>query len=218
MLGNTFVLFFPKKPRHIASWSEAPLFRTRPSCLHISSTRYPWNIWKSKRLRNVRVIQWRLNGFPECCCILVDLLSIGPFLSADKRITWESGWLTSKCNADWSDIWGLAEEDLVFFRVRRSVEGQERGVTVPDSSCTENCATYRGLKRLNEFSELRWLKHSTFNSVCLTVYGPWPAPGYPQAVCVQRLHKLTGSVVHPPVPGRSGTIKSEEAGPDPVKK
>ena len=51
----------------------------------------------------------------------------------------------------------LAEEDLVFFRVRRSVEG------------------------------------------------------YPQAVCVQRLHKLTGSVVHPPVPGRSGTIKSEEA-------
>ena len=50
----------------------------------------------------------------------------------------------------------LAEEDLVFFRVRRSVEG------------------------------------------------------YPQAVCVQRLQKLTGSVVHPPN-GRPGLLKSEEA-------
>lgn len=50
----------------------------------------------------------------------------------------------------------LAEEDLVFFRVRLSVEG------------------------------------------------------YPQAVCVQRLHKLTGSVVRPPS-GHSGIIKSEEA-------
>eukprot|EP00435_Cladocopium_sp_Y103_P043381 s365_g12.t1 len=52
----------------------------------------------------------------------------------------------------------LAEEDLVFFRVRLSVEG------------------------------------------------------YPQAVCVQRLHKLTGSVVRPPImPGHTGIIKSEEA-------
>jgi hypothetical protein len=39
-----------------------------------------------------------------------------------------------------------------------------------------------------------------------------PLPGYPQAVCVQRLHKLTGSVVRPPVSGHSGIIKSEEVG------
>ena len=55
----------------------------------------------------------------------------------------------------------LAEEDLVFFRVRRSVEG------------------------------------------------------YPQAVCVQRLQKLTGTVVHPPStqPGQPqhGALTSDEA-------
>ncbi|CAK9064769.1 Uncharacterized protein SCF082_LOCUS33293, partial [Durusdinium trenchii] len=65
---------------------------------------------------------------------------------------------SSKEEGEKSSAPRLAEEDLVFFRVRKSIEG------------------------------------------------------YPQAVCVQRLHKLTGSVLHPPEEGgRPGTIKSEEA-------